>query len=91
VASAVTAPVTNLTAYWRRDAASLLGRICHLRGQFPHVRTADFVWPASPPRTILLENVIGNLIKRSFPPADPQGKIMIVLDEKIASDRASYD
>jgi hypothetical protein len=46
-----------------------------------------FGWPASPPRTILLENVIGDLIKRSLPPADPQGKIMIVLDEKIASNQ----
>jgi hypothetical protein len=46
-----------------------------------------FSWPASPPRTMLLENAIGDLIKRSLPPADPQGEVMIVLDEKNASDQ----
>lgn len=46
-----------------------------------------FSWPAGAPRIMLLENSGGDLIKRSLPPADPNGEIMMVLDEKSSSDQ----
>jgi hypothetical protein len=46
-----------------------------------------FNWPAGPPRTMLLESAGGDLIKRVLPPADPNGEIMMVLDEKRSSDQ----
>jgi hypothetical protein len=45
-----------------------------------------FSWPASPPRTLLLENAQGDLVKRSLPQADASGEVMMVLDEKSTSD-----
>ena len=44
-----------------------------------------FSWPA-PPRSMLLEDSAGDLLKRQLPPADPNGEVMMVLDEKEASD-----
>jgi hypothetical protein len=46
-----------------------------------------FGWPASSPRTMLLESAGGELIKRSLPPADVQGEIVMILDEKNTSDQ----
>ena len=47
-----------------------------------------FTRSVSPPRTLLLENAQGDLIKRSLPPADASGEAMIVLDENNAADAA---
>src|ERR1700692_4427840 len=41
-----------------------------------------FNGPPAPPRTMLLENAGGELIKRSLPAADSSGEVMMVLDEK---------
>jgi hypothetical protein len=38
-------------------------------------------------RTLLLENTRGDIIKRTLPAADPNGEILLVLDDKIASDQ----
>jgi hypothetical protein len=38
-------------------------------------------------RTLLLENAGGDLVKRSLPPADSSGEIMIVLDETNSGDQ----
>jgi hypothetical protein len=46
-----------------------------------------FKWPAGPPRTMLLENAGGELIKRSLPAADSSGEVMMVLDEKSVPDQ----
>jgi hypothetical protein len=45
-----------------------------------------FSRPTNPPRTMLLEDTEGDLVKRSLPPADGNGEVMMVLDEKKASD-----
>ncbi|SRR6266446_11453 len=42
---------------------------------------------AGAPRTMLLENPEGDLIKRTLPAADSNGEVMLVLDSKIASDQ----
>jgi hypothetical protein len=47
-----------------------------------------FNWPAGAPRTMLLENAGGDLVKRALPASDANGELMIVLDEKSASDQA---
>jgi hypothetical protein len=47
-----------------------------------------FSWPAGAPRTMLLEGAEGELVKRALPPADPNGELMIVLNESSASDQA---
>ncbi len=47
-----------------------------------------FSWPASAPRSILLENAGGDLVKRALPTADTSGELMIVLDQKSAADQA---
>jgi hypothetical protein len=47
-----------------------------------------FNWPAGTPRTMLLENTDGDLVKRMLPPADTNGEIIIVLDEKNITDAA---
>jgi hypothetical protein len=49
--------------------------------------TLRFASPAGPPRAMLLENSSGDLMKRALPPADRRGEVMIVLDEKNASDQ----
>ncbi len=46
----------------------------------------QFSWPAGSARSLLLESNSGEIAKRSLPSADPQGEVMIVLDEKIPSD-----
>jgi hypothetical protein len=46
-----------------------------------------FGWPSGAPRTIVLENPGGDIVKRALPPADTGGEVMMVLDEKVASDR----
>ena len=46
-----------------------------------------FNWPAGPPRIMLLESSRGDLIKRALPRADPNGEVMLVLDEKSSSDQ----
>jgi hypothetical protein len=46
----------------------------------------QFSRSANSPRTILLENADGDIIKRSLPPADPSGEVMMVLDQKLAAD-----
>jgi hypothetical protein len=46
-----------------------------------------FAWPGGPPRAMLLENSGGDLMKRALPPAGPQGEVVIILDEKNASDQ----
>ena len=38
--------------------------------------------PAAPPGTMLLEGATGEIIKRPLPAADPNGEIMLVLDER---------
>jgi hypothetical protein len=40
------------------------------------------------PRAMLLEPAGMELIKRTLPAADPNGEVMLVLDDKIASDQA---
>jgi hypothetical protein len=45
-----------------------------------------FTTTAGTPRTMLLEGTQGELIKRPLPPADADGEIMIVLDERNALD-----
>jgi hypothetical protein len=42
--------------------------------------------PLSPPRTMLIESSKGDLVKRALPPADANGEIMMVLDEKVEAD-----
>jgi hypothetical protein len=37
---------------------------------------------------MLLEDTGGDVVKRSLPPADANGEVMMVLDEKEASDAA---
>jgi hypothetical protein len=44
-----------------------------------------FNWP-TPPRLMLLEDPDGDLVKRSLPPADANGEVMMVLDENATSD-----
>jgi hypothetical protein len=44
-----------------------------------------FSWP-TPPRTMLLEDAKGDLVKRALPPADQNGELIMVLDESKASD-----
>jgi hypothetical protein len=46
-----------------------------------------FSWPAGAPRTMLLENTEGDIVKRALPAADANGELMMVLDRKSASDR----
>ena len=46
-----------------------------------------FGWPSGAPRTMLLENPGGDIVKRALPPADTGGEVIIVLDQKVASDR----
>jgi hypothetical protein len=46
-----------------------------------------FNWPAGPPRTMLLEDATGSLIKRSLPAADLNGEVMMVLDASNAADQ----
>jgi hypothetical protein len=46
-----------------------------------------FSWPSGAPRTMLLEGAEGELVKRALPPADPNGELMIVLNQASASDR----
>jgi hypothetical protein len=46
-----------------------------------------FSWPAGAPRTMLLENAGGDLVKRALPAADANGEVMLVLNEKSASDQ----
>jgi hypothetical protein len=38
-------------------------------------------------RTLLLENTRGDIIKRALPAADPNGEVLLLLDNKIASDQ----
>ena len=45
-----------------------------------------FGWPAGPPRAMLLEGADGDLIKRALPTADPNGEVLMVLDEKSDAD-----
>ena len=45
--------------------------------------------PENPPRIMLIETAGGELIKRPLPPADSQGEIMLVLDEKETRTRPS--
>lgn len=45
-----------------------------------------FDGPSGHPRAVLLENNVGGLVKRSLPPADANGEVMIVLDEKNTPD-----
>jgi hypothetical protein len=40
----------------------------------------------TPPRFMLLEDPDGDLVKRSLPPADANGEVMMVLDENATSD-----
>jgi len=47
-----------------------------------------FSWPAGAPRIMLLETNAGILVKRSLPPADSQGEMMMVLDEKSSPDQS---
>jgi hypothetical protein len=47
-----------------------------------------FERPADAPRTMLLEGLEGEIIKRTLPAADSSGEVMLVLDEKIASDQS---
>jgi hypothetical protein len=47
-----------------------------------------FNWPAGAPRTMLLENTEGDIVKRALPAADANGELMLVLDRKSASDQA---
>jgi len=44
-----------------------------------------FSWP-TPPRFMLLEDTNGDLVKRPLPPADANGEVMLVLDEKTTPD-----
>jgi hypothetical protein len=46
-----------------------------------------FSWPAGAPRAMLLENAGGDLVKRALPSADASGELMLVLNEKSASDQ----
>jgi hypothetical protein len=46
-----------------------------------------FSWPSGAPRTMLLEGAEGELVKRALPPADPNGELMIVLNQASTSDR----
>jgi hypothetical protein len=41
---------------------------------------------SSQPRAVLLENAVGDLVKRPLPPADANGEVMIVLDTKNSND-----
>jgi hypothetical protein len=41
-----------------------------------------FAEPSGAPRMILLESAEGDLVKRALPAADPQGEIMMVLNER---------
>jgi len=43
---------------------------------------------AGAPRTMLLESTAGDLLKRALPAADPNGEVMMVLDERSAADAA---
>jgi hypothetical protein len=43
--------------------------------------------PAGVPHSVLIESSQGELIKRALPPADPNGEIMLVLDDKIGPDQ----
>jgi hypothetical protein len=42
--------------------------------------------PLSAPRTMLIESPEGEIVKRALPPADANGEIMMVLDEKVDAD-----
>jgi hypothetical protein len=56
-----------------------------VQGQFYVV--LRFNWPNGAPRTMLLESTTGELVKRALPPADPNGELMIVLNQSSTSDR----
>jgi hypothetical protein len=45
-----------------------------------------FTSPADAPRMMLLEGAAGDLLKRTLPPADQQGEIMMVLNERSEAD-----
>ena len=45
-----------------------------------------FSWPSGAPRMLLLESTAGDLVKRALPAADPNGEVMMVLDERSEPD-----
>ena len=45
-----------------------------------------FNGPVDSPRAMLLEGASGDLVKRALPSPDPQGEVMMVLDEKNEAD-----
>jgi len=45
-----------------------------------------FASPADTPRMMLLESAAGDLLKRALPPADQQGEVMMVLNERSEAD-----
>ena len=45
-----------------------------------------FTWPSGAPRMLLLESATGDLLKRALPAADPQGEVMMVLNERSDGD-----
>jgi hypothetical protein len=45
-----------------------------------------FNWPAGAPRALVLEGAAGDLVKRPLPAADPNGEVMMVLDERRDAD-----
>jgi hypothetical protein len=45
-----------------------------------------FTSPDNTPRALLLESTSGEIIKRALPNADPQGELMMVLNENNEAD-----
>jgi hypothetical protein len=70
----------------RFDGGSLGIHPSRMPGQFYVILRFDT--PATSPRTLLLESTAGDLVKRALPGADPQGEVMMVLNENDDADAA---
>jgi hypothetical protein len=70
----------------RFDGGSLNIHPSRRPGQFYVIVRFDA--PATSPRAMLLESTAGDLVKRALPGADPQGEVMMVLDENADADAA---
>ena len=70
----------------RFDGGSIAIHPSRIAGQLYIV--VRFTSPAGSPRAILLEGATGELVKHTLPGADPQGEVMMVLNESNDADAA---
>lgn len=70
----------------RFDGGSIAVHPSRIPGQLYVIVRFDS--PAGSPRAMLLESTTGDLVKRVLPDADPQGEVMMVLNENNNADAA---